>query len=387
MILKNEINAKKKFYAKHIRKGMNLSNFMKKMSKRAKWITIASASVLAIILIIVGIYVFRIYKEADNFHKPRETSIFKNIPVNKEIEPPKWEGTERVNILLLGGDSRGLREGEVPRSDSILVASVDPVTKKGTLFSVLRDTYVKIPKHGRERINAAITFGGPELAMKTVGDLLGIPIQYYVYVDFKGFIALIDAIGGIDFEVEKNMKYSSKADKHEYDIDLKKGMQHLDGKTALQYVRFRHDAMSDFTRTERQREFLKAVAGKMQSTWSLVKLPEILEKVNPFIDTNLTINDIWKLAGLAYGSSITGSEQLPPMELIGEEKVGGAAVITVRNDDKLKQFVQDTFNKPDTPETPGATDSKEQGTPTGTGSKTNPTNSSTTDSKSSNKSK
>lgn len=133
---------------------------------------------------------------------------------------PKWDGEERVNILLIGGDSRGDDAG---RSDSVMVASIDPVSKKAHLFSVLRDTYVEIPGHGKSRLNAAFSYGGAELTKQTVSNLLGIPIQHYVYTDFTGFMALVDALGGIEIDVEKDMYYTSKADKHMYDIDLKKG--------------------------------------------------------------------------------------------------------------------------------------------------------------------
>ncbi len=126
-----------------------------------------------------------------------------------------------MNVLILGGDSRGLKKNEIPRSDSMMVASIDPVTKKAYLFSILRDTYVKVPGHGNDRINTAVATGGPNLAMKTVSDLLGIPIQYYVYTDFQGFIALVDAIGGIELEVEKDMKYRD-SEEPEFDINLKK---------------------------------------------------------------------------------------------------------------------------------------------------------------------
>lgn len=121
----------------------------------------------------------------------------------------------------MGVDGRGVKKGEVPRSDTMLVASLDPVKKKFYVFSILRDTYVDIPDHGTQRINAAITYG-PNTAMQTVSDLLGIPIQYYVYTDFQGFIKLVDAVGGVDYEVEKDMRYTTKADGPEYDIDLKK---------------------------------------------------------------------------------------------------------------------------------------------------------------------
>lgn len=320
------------------------------MTKRTKRTIIWSITgILVAIAAVAAYYFIAIYNQVDKFQKKGEDSPFYNVlPVEtkKEAEPPKWEGTEPVNILLMGVDARGLKKGEIPRSDTMMVASVDPVKKKAYLFSIMRDTYIKIPDKGSDRINAAITYG-PNKAMETVSELLGIPIQYYVYTDFQGFIELVDAIGGVDFYVEKDMRYTSKADNHEYDINLKKGQQHLDGNSALQYVRFRHDAMSDYTRTERQRNFLKAVAEKTISTTSIMKLPSILEKVNPYIDTNLTINDMWKLATVAYDSKMAGSEQIPPMNLLVEKNVGGSDVLVVRNDDELKEFVQEVFNAPE----------------------------------------
>lgn len=304
-----------------------------------------------IVLAIIGyaVYYFTsIYNGLQGLQKTAENSPFKSVaPAQVKVpDPPKWEGTEPVNILLMGVDARGAKEGEVPRSDSMMVASLDPVKKRINLFSILRDTYVDVPEHGKERINTAITHG-PNTAMKAAGDLLGIPIQYYVYTDFQGFIKLVDAVGGVDFYVEKDMYYPSNADKHEYDIDLKKGQQHLDGNTALQYVRFRHDATSDFTRTGRQRDFLKAIAEKMQSTTSIMKLPSVLEDVSPYIDTNLSVNDMWKLASVGYQSHMAGSEQIPPMKLLKETTIGGAAVLTVSSEDALKDYIKDIFNKPE----------------------------------------
>ncbi|GIO44250.1 LCP family protein [Paenibacillus apis] len=317
------------------------------MTKRTKRAILWSVvGVFVAIAALAAYYVTSIYNQVEDFQKTGEESPFYKVtPTETKIpEPPKWEGTERVNILLMGVDARGLDKGEVPRSDTMLVASLDPVAKQIHLFSIMRDTYTKIPEHGSDRINAAITYG-PNTAMSAVSELLGIPIQYYVYTDFQGFIELVDAVGGVDFYVEKDMRYTSKADNHEYDINLKEGQQHLDGNTALQYVRFRHDAMSDFTRTERQRNFLKAVAEKLKTTTSIMKLPSILEKINPYIDTNLTVNDMWKLATVGYDSSMASSEQIPPMELLEEKRVGGAQVLGVRDEDKLKDYVQEVFEK------------------------------------------
>jgi polyisoprenyl-teichoic acid--peptidoglycan teichoic acid transferase len=259
--------------------------------------------------------------------------------------PPKWEGKERVNILLLGGDSRGLAKDEAPRSDSIVVVSMDPVSKQMNLFSILRDTYVDIPGYGKNRINSALAYGGPALAMKTVSTLLDIPVQYYVYTDFLGFIALVDAVGGIDIDVEKNMRYSDSEDGPEYDIRLKKGYQHLDGKTALQYVRFRHDAMADYARAERQRKFLKALAVKLQSTSSLFKLPRILSSVDPYIETNMTVTQMLRLGALSFDLKTESMEtlQLPPTHLLKQQRIHGAAVLGV-DKSALRRYVKEKLN-------------------------------------------
>ncbi|MCM3134232.1 LCP family protein [Paenibacillus polysaccharolyticus] len=256
---------------------------------------------------------------------------------------PKWDGKERVNILLIGGDSRGDDAG---RSDSVMVASIDPVSKKAHLFSVLRDTYVAIPGHGKSRLNAAFSYGGAELTKQTVSDLLGIPIQHYVYTDFTGFMALVDALDGIDIDVEKDMYYTSKADKHMYDIDLKKGLQHMDGKTALQYVRFRHDATSDFTRTERQRIFMTELAKKMQSTTSLFKIPEMLEAIAPYIKTDLSPTQMLKLASLGFDIRVNeiDQQQIPPNKLLTNERAGSAQVLGV-NVPKLQAYIQKLFEE------------------------------------------
>ncbi|GGG24010.1 LCP family protein [Paenibacillus abyssi] len=307
-------------------------------------------SVLIVLALVVGYAAYHgisIYNALNGLQKANAESRFDQFDDAEVKEPPKWEGTERVNILLLGGDGRAENSNGIARSDSILIASLDPVTKKAHLFSVLRDTYVDIPGHGNGRINTAITLGGPNLAMETVGNLLGLDIQYYVYAEFEGFKSLIDAIGGIDFEVEKDMTWIDNADGNRYDINLKKGFQHLDGDEALQYVRFRHDAMSDFTRTERQRNFMKAVALEMQSTWNLLRMTKIIESVQPYIETNLSAQDMLRLGQLGLSMHMAGSAQIPPMNLLAESNIGGS-VLVVRDEQRLLEYVQESLSKDET---------------------------------------
>ncbi len=262
----------------------------------------------------------------------------------KQTEIPVWSGTERVNILLMGVDRRGMRPNETPRSDSMLIVSIDPVQKRFDLFSILRDTYVKIPGYGRSRINTALADGGPELAMQTVSEFSGLSIDRYVITDFEGFKSLIDAVGGVELEVEKNMRYRDPTDDGVYDIDLKKGFQRLDGSKALQYVRFRHDAMSDYTRTERQRKLLKALATQMKSGTTLIQLPSILQGVTPYVQTNINSLDMLKLAalGLRLDTEKTGQYQLPPMGAFRESQRGGSVLIP--DVEQVQQFVQEKVN-------------------------------------------
>ncbi|XID90531.1 LCP family protein [Paenibacillaceae bacterium WGS1546] len=329
------------------------------MSKKWKIALSIFVGLGLIVISLMGWWTWSNYKELASAQKPKEESRFGHFQEKPEYQPPEWEGTERVNILLLGGDERGIREGDVARSDTMMIASLDPVTKTIHLMSVLRDTRVEIPGFRDNRANTAITLGGPDLAMKTIGNLTGLDIQYYVYVDFQGFIKLVDAIGGVDFYVEKDMKWTDNADGNQYDIDLKEGYQHLDGDKALQYVRFRYDKLSDFTRTERQRDFLKAVAAKVMNGWNLIKLPEILEEVVPYVETNMSPNDMLKLATLGYRSHQAGSAQIPPMELVYDEDVGGSAMLGVRDRDKLKDYVQEVLAKDETRETPEPMSSSE----------------------------
>ncbi|QNK56655.1 LCP family protein [Paenibacillus sp. PAMC21692] len=346
-----------------------------KKQSRWKWLIITLSIIIVAVVAALVYWGVGVYSALDDFKKEPEKSRFTDVTPEKPVEVPKWEGKERVNILLLGGDVRDADENGIARSDSMMVASFDPVTKKAHLFSVLRDTYARIEDHGKGRINSAITMGGPNLAMKTVGDLLGLEIQYFVYTDFEGFKSLIDTIGGIYFDVEKDMRYTDNADGNRYDIDLKQGYQLLDGDKALQYVRFRHDAMSDYTRTERQRNFLKAVASELQSGWNLIRMKEILESVSPYIETNLTVGDMLKLGQLGVESHVGGTAQIPPMELVSEEHVGGASVIGIRDEDALIGFVQEILSTDETipvpTESPAADGSSEgdgDGTNSGSGS-------------------
>ncbi len=199
---------------------------------------------------------------------------------------------DRLNILAVGTDSLEARG----RADSILVLSVSPKTKDTILFSIPRDLRVMIPERGMDKINHAFAYGGVDLLKKTVEDLIGLPIHYYGVVDFEGFKYVIDALGGIDIYVEKDMYYIDRAGSVK--INLHKGQQVLDGEKALEYVRFRSDSLGDLGRIQRQQKLINAVIDKILNVDNLTKIPNIVSSLPDYINTNMGSSDIISLARL-----------------------------------------------------------------------------------------
>ena len=152
----------------------------------------------------------------------------------------------KKNIVVMGCD---IRKDDAGRSDTLFVVMMDKSDKKAALLSVPRDTRVKIKGHGWDKINSAFAYGGHKLTQETVQNFLGIKLHNYVVVDFQGFKGLVDAVGGVDINVEKRMYYYDPY--ANFEIDLRPGNQHMDGKTAMQYVRYR-DEEGDIGRIRRQ---------------------------------------------------------------------------------------------------------------------------------------
>ena len=202
----------------------------------------------------------------------------------------------KKNIIVLGVDERA-EEHDVGRSDTLFVVMFDTNKKAASLLSVPRDTRVRIKGHGWDKINHAYAYGGRELTQKTTEELLGIKINNYVMVDFKGFVGLVDAIGGVDINVEKNMYYYDEWDG--FKIDLKKGMQHMDGKTAIQYVRYR-DEEGDIGRIRRQQHFMMAVYDRITSANMLLHIPGLAKQLTNMVKTDLPLTDMVDLGRVLH---------------------------------------------------------------------------------------
>ncbi|WP_432641991.1 LCP family protein [Acidaminococcus sp.] len=210
------------------------------------------------------------------------------------------------NIMIMGVDKRS---GDVGRSDTLMVAMADPGKEKLSLLSVPRDTLVSIPGHGWDKVNHAYAYGGHTLSQKTLENFLGLQINNYVLVDFQGFVKLVDAIGGVDIDVEKDMQYTDPYDGETgLVISLHAGRQHMDGTTAIQYVRYR-DEEGDIGRVKRQQKFMKAVFQKLTTTSLLTRAPEIARTLYQSIDTDLSVTDLASLL-VTFAKNVSGDSRL-----------------------------------------------------------------------------
>lgn len=199
----------------------------------------------------------------------------------------------RFTVLLVGMDNR---PGEVvSNTDTLIVASLDQKTKKMVLLSIPRDTQVFI-NNKKEKVNAIARLRkGPISTQEYIQELIGTSIDGYVLTNFQGFKNIVDSLGGITVNVEKDMYYDT-GDEQDRFINLKKGSQRLNGTQALQYARFRNDELADISRASRQQEVIKAIVAEATTPRNIPKLPIIIPKVYQAIETNLNLGQIWSLS-------------------------------------------------------------------------------------------
>lgn len=216
----------------------------------------------------------------------------------------------RVSVLLIGADQR---PDQVKfNTDSLILASVDPKTQQTSLLSIPRDTRVALAGHGYHKINEVAALTDLPTLQKNVEQLTGETLVGYVQTNFAGFKKIIDTLGGITVDVEKDMYYET-GDLEDGYINLHKGVQRLNGSQALQYARFRHDALADISRTARQQVVLKAVTKEMFKLSTLPKLPFLVPQLMEAVNTNISGKDVLTIAKAAVGfdSSKVISQTLP----------------------------------------------------------------------------
>ena len=259
------------------------------------------------------------------------------------------ESVGMVNILLLGVDEGG------NRSDTIMLVSLNGKTNKVNILSIPRDTRVPVGR-GYQKINAAIGIGKQEVAkgnlqepeelsVEKVKMLTGLPIHYFMSIDFDGFKEVIDVLGGVDFEVPFNMVYDDPV--QNLHINLKAGMQHLDGEAAHDFVRFRQGnpghkgyATGDLGRIEAQQAFLRALVEQKLKPQYLLKANDIFDVIRKYVRTNYSARDLIKHLGII--KDITADDvvmhQLPNYT----QTIGGASYVICK-DAELNELIEEHF--------------------------------------------
>ena len=201
-----------------------------------------------------------------------------------KIEPQEFEADIKhdtvENYLILGVDSRG---EEKSRTDTMMLLSMNHETNTIKLVSFMRDIYADIPNHRSYKLNTAYYLGGVQLLKDTLNNMFDIPIHHYALIDFKNFETLVDIIApkGVEIDVEKDMSEN-------IDVELKKGLQRLNGKELLGYARFRMDAEGDFGRVARQQKVIEALKDEIVSISSIKNIPKFIGATQGYITTDVT---------------------------------------------------------------------------------------------------
>ena len=271
-----------------------------------------------------------------------------------QLDVPEWSSKERVNIILLGTDRRD-NEPDVTRTDTLLIVSIDPVTKSAGVLSLPRDLWVNIPGYGFERVNTAFEIGefqkkggGPALLRKTIEGLLGVPIHHYALVGFTGFRKVVDQLGGVVVDVERPFRddefpsgnYGTRR------ILFQTGLQVLDGETALWFVRSRH-ADSDFGRNRRQRQFLLAVRQQALQLNMITKAPAMLSSIMDSVKTDLRTTEILSLARVAKDVETSKLVSRAVDEtMVNPWMTPGGAAVLLPEPAAIRQVVREVFGTP-----------------------------------------
>jgi polyisoprenyl-teichoic acid--peptidoglycan teichoic acid transferase len=299
--------------------------------RRFRWwhVPVGLLCLLVIAGVVATVLAWPGYKKFDRAVDKANTRVDKKTRA-KLTADDGWIWRNGTTLLLLGVD-----EADQPgRSDTIMLMHFNPKTHTINQLSIPRDTRVEIPGYGSNKINTAMFFGWPSasLAVQTIEDFTGIPINHVMIVDFRGFPRLVNAVGGVDMNVPKTI--STIAGSTGRTVVFKQGMHHFDGKYAMLYVRIRY-ADDDFHRAARQQQFVQALQKKIARPSNITKLPEIGKKFMSGVATDLTTNQIIELGYLKWRA--TGGKKLVMVGTPGWD--GGVAYVFPPSDAEKQKLV------------------------------------------------
>ncbi|WP_432403026.1 LCP family protein [Wukongibacter sp. M2B1] len=279
--------------------------------------------VLIILLILMISAIFRFYYRPNvNVFNTNYIEIVDSIPRSKDINAILHKNKEKIankkrideenlkkinkndnedkieHILLVGIDSRR-NDFKYARADSIIIASINKATSQIKLTSIMRDTYVKIPRHKNNRINAAYAYGGAKLLKETINRNFNLNIEKYIVINFRGFKKVIDILGGLDvnlkkYEVNELNRCIVGLGGSRSQFVKQSGLRHLNGEQALAYCRIRKVGKGDYERTGRQRTVVKLIIEKVKEL-SFSEYPKLIASMYPYVKTNISNGECLKL--------------------------------------------------------------------------------------------
>ncbi|MBO0431239.1 LCP family protein [Enterococcus sp. DIV0660C] len=318
--LNQQPTGKKKFFRKK-----KSSQQLPKGRKKRSWKKIL-LGLFILVLLYSGISFF-----AGKFMAEHDSSLA-NAPVETFNGVQSENGAK--NILILGSDTRGEDAG---RADTIMVLQLRGPAHKPKLVSFMRDSFVNIPGVGQNKINSAYAYGGAELVRQTLAENFGIECQYYAKVDFQSFEKVIDALFmfGVKLDAEKDLNLDG--------VDIKKGVQKMDGHVLLQYARFRMDEEGDFGRVRRQQQVMNAIFSQLKNPINLLRAPYAAGKAIGYTSTDVTATFLATHL-LSIGRGATGIDRLSvPVEGswdYGNSEYAGSVLVI---DNQMNQAAITTF--------------------------------------------
>lgn len=258
-----------------------------------------------------------------------DASSFENLDVSNY--------KERINILLLGVDTlETAKDQKGTRSDTIMILSVEPVKKTGFILSIPRDTYVKISgTNNYTRINHAHSYGGTDLALATIKEFINIPIHHYIKVDYRALFKTVDDLGGVEFDVPIDMKYKDSASKPPLNIDLRAGVQTLNGEQAMGLLRFRKGYPDmDLGRIRTQQKFIQTVLDKIASPASVPRIPKYIDTIYQYVETDMSASDVLSIMKIAISID---TAQIPRVTIPGKHTMRNSMSVYDVDKEKLAE--------------------------------------------------
>ncbi|WZL71564.1 LCP family protein [Clostridiaceae bacterium 35-E11] len=300
-----------------------------------KFLKVLMVSFICFVIVMsTGTYIFINSVSRGQSYNDEESEKQKNLPKKEE----------RVNVLVVGVDAKDAQNTNGARTDTMMLATFDPDTKDVDIISIPRDSRVVIRGHkGKDKINHAHAYGGIELSMKAVKDFLGVPVHYYVKIDYEGLGKVVDDIGGVEIDVPMDMQYYDPYADPPLRINLKKGKQVLDSNKAMQFVRFRKGYQDqDLGRINAQHTFLMALANKLLQPQTIINLPKLVKTFNTYVDTDMPVSTMLNYALQARKIKL---ENIHMITVPGEPKLINGIWYYIPNENEIKNMINNIFNE------------------------------------------